>query len=123
MFKSVLILSAALCASIVSGAAYNVIVANDAGKTSDLYIDGASSRTCFCLTKTQTATITGQNGGDIRAFSSADCTGNFETIDSSSRLTNAQWVNSISFGASGVASVGPDNFCPNWMTYSGLLPY
>ena len=68
-------------------------------------------RQCLCISNTDTTYIEGVNGGLIRLFSSSDCTGNYETLGSNSEITNAQWVNSISYGASGIASLPPQGSC------------
>lgn len=103
-----------LAGTALAGAPYAVIIKNNAGQEEILGENGDSTRVCWCLKNTQTASITGDNGGLIRAFSSSDCTGNYDTIGSNSGINNAQWVNSISFGASGVASTGPGGYCPNY---------
>ncbi|KAG0009308.1 hypothetical protein BGZ82_004104, partial [Podila clonocystis] len=59
-------------------------------------------RICFCLSKTQTAIINGQLGGDVKLFSTSDCTGNY--ANGGKITNNAQWVNSVSFGKSGISS-------------------
>ncbi|GJJ76050.1 hypothetical protein EMPS_08409 [Entomortierella parvispora] len=107
----VLMLSAVLCASMVA-AEYAVQIANNNGSKSLKLTAPDGTRPCICLASTQTATIKGINGGNIKVFSSVDCTGNYQTIGSNSAISNAQWVNSISFGASGSSS-GPGS-CPNW---------
>jgi len=91
---------------------YGVQIANNGGSKKLTLTTPAGTRPCICLASTQTATIKGVNGGDIKVFSTVDCTGNFQTIGSNSAISNAQWVNSISFGASG-SSTGPGS-CPNW---------
>ncbi|KAG0031334.1 hypothetical protein BGZ82_007037 [Podila clonocystis] len=78
------------------------------------------TRTCFCTKNVQTGWIKGNNGGNIRLFSSTDCTGNYATLGSNSRVNNAQWVNSVSWGKSGIPSNGPPRdpkgriTCPKW---------
>lgn len=69
------------------------------------------SRYCYCLSKTQTSFIDGTKGGDVKLFSKSDCTGNY--VDGSGTITyNAQWINSISFGESGIPSTwGGGTFC------------
>ncbi|KAF9216576.1 hypothetical protein BGZ59_009087 [Podila verticillata] len=70
-------------------------------------------RFCLCLKNTQTATISGVSAGTIRLFSSSDCTGNYQTIYEDDKTGNAYWVNSVSWGKSGIPSLGPDG-CPNY---------
>lgn len=112
MHKSlILLLSAALCASMVV-AEYAVQIANNNGSKKLKLKAPSGTRPCICLASTQTATIKGINGGDIKVFSTADCTGNYQVIGSNKGISNAQWVNSISFGASG-SSTGPGT-CPDW---------
>lgn len=85
---------------------------NNAGRTyEDSVLPG--ERECLCLKNTQTATITGASAGTIRLFSSNDCTGNYQTIYDDDQIGNAYWVNSVSWGESGVPSHGP-NGCPNY---------
>jgi len=103
----------ALAGTAIAGAPYVVVITNKAGKQEVLGENGDNTRVCWCLKNTQTASITGSNGGLIRAFSTSDCTGNYDTIGTNSNINNAEWVNSISFGASGAASTGPAS-CPNY---------
>ncbi|KAK3813766.1 MAG: hypothetical protein JOS17DRAFT_760908 [Linnemannia elongata] len=70
-------------------------------------------RQCYCLSNTLTATIYGKNGGVIQAYSSKNCSGGFQLIESNGELGNAQWVNSISFGPGGVKTSKPGN-CPKY---------
>ncbi|KAG0341942.1 hypothetical protein BG000_007492 [Podila horticola] len=70
-------------------------------------------RQCYCLSNTLSATIYGKNGGLIQAYSSKNCSGGFQVIDSNGELSNAQWVNSISFGPGGVKTLKPGN-CPKY---------
>ncbi|KAG0046280.1 hypothetical protein BGZ83_008538 [Gryganskiella cystojenkinii] len=118
MHKSILaLLSSAVLASVSYAAAtYTILVQNNGlVKGQYLFEYGVNTRICWCLKNTQTAAITGINGGNIKVFSTSDCTGNFATISPNGVLNNAQWVNSVSFGASGVSSTGPDS-CPNYYT-------
>ncbi|KAF9198972.1 hypothetical protein BGZ49_000078 [Haplosporangium sp. Z 27] len=105
-----------VCSTIVLGAeSYNIVLKNDAGNSFTL-VANPGTRTCFCVVNTQTASIQGQNGGDIKLFSSQDCTGNFQSLGSNGATNNAQWVNSVSWGESGIPStVGYLNNqrCPN----------
>ncbi|KAF9096609.1 hypothetical protein BGX29_008517 [Mortierella sp. GBA35] len=89
---------------------------NDGSKAFRFTVVAPSSRACWCVRNTQTGSIKGVNGGNIKLFSSSDCTGNYQTIESNGIAKNTQWVNSFSMGASGVPSDGPDGHCPNWYT-------
>ncbi|KAG0323696.1 hypothetical protein BGZ99_002573 [Dissophora globulifera] len=117
MHKTIILLSA-LCANVAFAATvyYVDIRNNDNSKYFRFEVDGASTRGCFCVKNTQTGSITGVGGGNIKLFSTTDCTGNYQTIGSDSHITNTQWVNSLSFGASGVSSNDPQGYCPNWYT-------
>ncbi|KAF9904173.1 hypothetical protein EC991_002967 [Linnemannia zychae] len=105
-----------VCSTIVLGVeSYEILLKNNAGKAMVL-IAGAGKRTCFCLVNTQTASIKGQDGGDIKLFSSNNCKGNYQTLGSNEGAYNAQWVNSVSWGKSGIPST--DGYldgkrCPN----------
>ncbi|KAF9090359.1 hypothetical protein BGX27_002283 [Mortierella sp. AM989] len=90
---------------------YKVNYWNTAGTKVDNLMADYGTRVCICLKNIQTGSIQGNAGGDIKLFQSTDCTGNFQKLGSNSKLTNTQWVNSISFGKSGIPSVGP-NGCP-----------
>lgn len=99
MHKS-LVLLATLAASALA-APFALISNNDGSKSKFLDVpDG--KRYCFCLTSTQTARIDGTYGGDVKLFSTSDCTGNY--ANGRTVTNNAQWVNSISLGASGISS-------------------
>ncbi|KAF9084349.1 hypothetical protein BGX27_003829 [Mortierella sp. AM989] len=104
MHKSLLILSA-LCFAQLTLAQNNWYVTiknNDNSKVRHLAAP-RGYRFCYCLSKTQTATIDGRYGGNVKLFSKSDCTGNF--VDGSNKITkNAQWINSVSFGVSGMES-------------------
>lgn len=110
----VLLLSTVACAS-VALADPGVKITNDNGSQSKTLTTPSNVRSCVCLASTQTATIQGVNGGTIRVFSSVDCTGAYDTISTNGKISNAQWVNSISWGPSG-SSLSPGT-CPNW--YNG----
>lgn len=119
MHKSLVLL--ATLASAVLAADYKLELhhATVSSKWVSLYTQ-AGTRICFCTKNVQTGWIKGNNGGDIKLFSNNDCTGNFATLDSNSRVDNAQWVNSVSFGKSGIPSDGPSRdpsgkvYCPDW---------
>ncbi|KAG0217303.1 hypothetical protein BGX33_010949 [Mortierella sp. NVP41] len=72
-------------------------------------------RACYCLKNTQTAKIYNRDGGDVKLFSTTDCTGNFSKLSEGKTQSNAQWVNSMSFGASGIPSRDPAS-CPNYFS-------
>ncbi|KAG0049017.1 hypothetical protein BGZ83_006134 [Gryganskiella cystojenkinii] len=110
MHKTTLLILA-VCAA--SASAYEVVVKNNQGWASTFPV-ASGDRWCFCVKNTQTASIKGNGGGDIKLFSKDDCTGNFVQLGSNSQQNNAQWVNSFSMGASGIPSGGPNGICPNW---------
>ncbi|KAG0012819.1 hypothetical protein BGZ81_001358, partial [Podila clonocystis] len=60
-------------------------------------------RVCYRLSQTLTPTINGDIAGDVKLFSTSDCTGNYAN-GSGKTTNNAQWVNSVSFGKSGIPS-------------------
>ncbi|KAF9895733.1 hypothetical protein BX616_008943 [Lobosporangium transversale] len=111
MYKS-LVLLLAVCSNVVLGYHY-VTIENNAAKYYSTAALQDLERKCICVKNTQTAAIRGVNGGTIRLFKSNDCTGTYQTLGSNSYLKNTYWVNSYSFGASGMASSGP-NGCPNY---------
>ncbi|KAK5797252.1 hypothetical protein F5H01DRAFT_123894 [Linnemannia elongata] len=110
MLKSALVL--ALFAAIPFAQAYEINVWNDAGKKISLFED-PGFRTCICLKNTQSAKIYNKDGGDVKLFSTSDCTGNFSPLVVGKTQSNAQWVNSLSIGKSGIPSSGPLT-CPNY---------
>ncbi|KAG0054092.1 hypothetical protein BGZ83_011976 [Gryganskiella cystojenkinii] len=99
MHKSLVIL-ATLAAS--AFAAPNALISNNDGSLYRFLDVPDGQRYCFCLKQTQTARIDGTYGGDVKLFSSSDCTGNY--ANGQTITNNAQWVNSISLGASGISS-------------------
>ncbi|KAI9235055.1 MAG: hypothetical protein BYD32DRAFT_463787 [Podila humilis] len=109
MFKSFLFLSA-LSASAL--ATFGVTVINDNGSGYTLYAQD-HQRLCYCLKNTQSASIRGFNGGTIKLFSTADCTGKFATLGSNDEVGSAKWVNSVSFGRSDIPSRDPPG-CPDY---------
>ncbi|KAG0310872.1 hypothetical protein BGZ97_012257 [Linnemannia gamsii] len=102
MHKSIVFLAALTYVQVSLAAVSIWIENNDNSKNKALWVpDG--QRYCYCLSNTQTAYIDGRGAGVVKLFGKADCTGNF--ADGSGTVTsNAQWVNSVSFGASGVPS-------------------
>ncbi|KAF9919195.1 hypothetical protein FBU30_011130 [Linnemannia zychae] len=91
-----------------------LIIKNNTGSQSYRFCVNDADRQCFCVKNTQTGSIQGDNGGDIKLFSTTDCKGNYQAIGPNQKVTNTQWVNSFSLGASG--SSYADGFCPNWYT-------
>ncbi|KAF9081822.1 hypothetical protein BGX29_000748 [Mortierella sp. GBA35] len=89
---------------------YYVAIFNNAGKSEELAVP-RTKRYCVCLKNTQTARIMNYSGSDVKVFSSTDCTGNYAAVKDD--IYNAQWVNSMSYGRSGISSEGPDT-CPNY---------
>ncbi|KAK3804847.1 MAG: hypothetical protein J3Q66DRAFT_361647 [Benniella sp.] len=120
MYKSFVLL-AAVCSSVALAADYRLELHHntDSRKWVSLFTQ-PGTRICFCTKNVQTGWIKGNNGGDIKLFSSTDCRGEFQSIGSNSRVDNAQWVNSVSFGKSGIPSNGPSKdpsgrvYCPDW---------
>ncbi|KAF9923952.1 hypothetical protein FBU30_006001, partial [Linnemannia zychae] len=102
MHKLTLLLSV-LCVAKFAAADYGIGIWDNAGGWSTLWApDGA--RYCYCLTKTQTARLYAKGEYNVKLFSTSNCSGNY--ADGSNKITeNAQWVNSISFGAAGIPSV------------------
>jgi hypothetical protein len=83
---------------------YRIDFFNDAG--TEGYLDSpCAKRVCQCLSGTQTNKIKNTSGGLVRVFSTTDCTGSYETIAAGSTISNAQWVDSVSFGPSGTSYV------------------
>ncbi|KAF9111965.1 hypothetical protein BGX27_004186 [Mortierella sp. AM989] len=110
MHKSLLLLLALSSSAL----AYKcLIIKNNTGTKSFRFCVNDADRQCFCVKNTQTGSIQGDNGGDIKLFSTTDCTGNFQKLGSNSKVSNTQWVNSFSLGASNIPSYS-DGFCPNW---------
>ncbi|KAF9086431.1 hypothetical protein BGX29_008518 [Mortierella sp. GBA35] len=91
------------------------IIKNNSGSKDFRFCVNDADRQCFCVKNTQTGSIKGDNGDDIKLFSSTDCTGNFQKLGPNSLASNAQWVNSFSIGASGIPSYA-DGYCPDWYT-------
>ncbi|KAG0294809.1 hypothetical protein BGZ98_001615, partial [Dissophora globulifera] len=104
MHKSLLVLLSVCFANIaLAQNQYYVWVQNNDNSKHTVLAVPPGYRFCYCISKTQTAEIDGTIGGDVKLFSTSDCTGNYS--NGSGKVTkNAQWVNSISFGKSGIAS-------------------
>ncbi|KAF8952609.1 hypothetical protein BGZ52_005065, partial [Haplosporangium bisporale] len=109
-----LVMLSALYAGALAGSPYFVDIKKNAGTEDFRFNIVYEIRDCICLNNTQAGSITGVNGGLIKLFSSSDCSGKYKTLGSNSQASNAHWVNSFSFGASGVPTSGPDDYCPNW---------
>ncbi|KAG0086443.1 hypothetical protein BGZ93_000116 [Podila epicladia] len=107
----VILLLSTLCIAQVAVAQtwYSIHLYNNDG-SKDTTLDFQDDRVCYCLSETQTAKIDGTKGGDVKLFSSDDCTGKYSN-GSDKMTTNAQWVNSVSFGRSGIPSLGPGRNC------------
>ncbi|KAG0339747.1 hypothetical protein BG000_001423 [Podila horticola] len=116
MYKSLALLSA-LCASALAASPYFVDIKNNAGTEGFRFNIVYEIRDCICVNNTQIGSITGVNGGNIKLFSTSDCTGKYKYLGSNNRTSNTQWVNSFSFGASGVPTPGPGDYCPNCDNY------
>ncbi|KAG0309747.1 hypothetical protein BGZ97_012984 [Linnemannia gamsii] len=105
----------ALCATVAVANPIVLVKAdliNNSGKTYQLQVD-TDNRSCICLKNTQTAKILNRDAADMKLFSTSDCTGNFSQLGKGKTQINAQWVNSVSMGKSGVPSIGPYG-CPNY---------
>ncbi|KAI1297107.1 hypothetical protein EDD11_007231 [Mortierella claussenii] len=116
MHKS-FVLMAILVASVVAEGDYHMDIYNNQGKRLRFY-DYNGHRSCFCLKNTQTAKVANVDVGDAKLFSTTDCTGNFVQLAKGKTQSNAQWVNSFSFGDSGKSSEIADPHCPkysNWV--------
>ncbi|KAF9321666.1 hypothetical protein BG003_000549 [Podila horticola] len=109
MHKSLIFL-VVLCVP-MAASAYCIEFANNSG--SKKWKGCYDERICYCVANVQTGTIRGIDGGNIKLFSNSDCTGNYDILGSNGQVSNTQWVNSISFGRSGISSVGPWG-CPDW---------
>ncbi|KAG0092918.1 hypothetical protein BGZ93_000464 [Podila epicladia] len=110
---SIIVLLSAICAQVAFADNYCIGVWNNGGSLFKSLCHSTTQRVCYCLRNTQTATIEGFPGGDIKLFGSSDCKGTYHTIGSEESISNAQWVNSVSFGRSGISSSGPSG-CPNY---------
>lgn len=109
MVKSLFLLTAFLTSSAFAN--YYVAIWNNARKSTELMVT-RDRRSCVCLKNTQTFRIMNFSHSDVKVFSSTDCTGNYDIVTTD--IYNAQWVNSMSFGRSGIPSEGPDS-CPNYL--------
>ncbi|KAF9921002.1 hypothetical protein FBU30_009024 [Linnemannia zychae] len=109
MHKLTLLLSTLCTAQIALAQSHSIHLYNN-DNSKDISLKLTDQRICYCISQTQTARIDGTNGGDVKLFSSSDCTGSY-TGGSGKVTTGAQWVNSVSFGKSGIPSVGPGRIC------------
>ncbi|KAF9974335.1 hypothetical protein BGZ73_002254 [Actinomortierella ambigua] len=112
MQKTILVTLALVAQAAQVAFGYSVFVTNKGGSTVELYIPNGR-RICGCLKNTQSKTLRGVGAGQVKLFWSSDCTGNYNTMGSGGTLNSAYWVNSISFGKSGISSEGPYE-CPNY---------
>ncbi|KAF9154350.1 hypothetical protein BG015_001193 [Linnemannia schmuckeri] len=110
MLKSVLML--ALCATVPFAQAYEIHIWNNAGKKISLP-QVPSHQSCICLKNTETAKIYNKEGGNVKLFFTDDCTGNYSVLFLGKTQNNAQQINSLSIGGSGIPSSGPLT-CPNY---------
>ncbi|KAG0013087.1 hypothetical protein BGZ82_002303 [Podila clonocystis] len=115
MHKS-LVLLVAVYSSVAVAVTNHVYIYNNDKSKSQVF-GAVDTRFCACVKNTQTGFIKGVNGGDIKLFSTSDCTGNYQTLGSNSEAKNTQWVNSFSYGKSGIASRGPDGYCPDYYSF------
>ncbi|KAG0036338.1 hypothetical protein BGZ82_004364 [Podila clonocystis] len=106
-----IVLMTLMAATALAQGNYHIDIYNNQGKKIRLY-DYKGHRTCKCLKNTQTAKITNVDVGDAKLFSTNDCEGNFVQLSKGKTQSNAQWVNSVSFGDSGRASELADSHCP-----------
>ncbi|KAF9924374.1 hypothetical protein FBU30_005644 [Linnemannia zychae] len=88
---------------VLAGDNYWVWIENNDGSKHRALATPPGYRFCYCLSKTQTNLIDGTIGGDVKLFSTSDCTGNYSN-GSGKKTYNSQWVNSVSFGVSNRAS-------------------
>ncbi|KAK3830132.1 MAG: hypothetical protein JOS17DRAFT_197830 [Linnemannia elongata] len=108
MVKSLFLLTAFLTSSAFAN--YYVAIWNNALKNTELMVT-RDRRRCVCLKNTQTYRIMNFSQSDVKLFRSTDCTGNYDTVEGD--IYDAQWVNSMSWGKSGIPSEDPDS-CPNY---------
>ncbi|KAF9896597.1 hypothetical protein BX616_007141 [Lobosporangium transversale] len=113
MHKSLLLLALCAAGALAQGD-YHVDITNSAGWTRTFY-EYSGYRACYCLINTQTAKIYNRDVGDVKLFSSTDCTGSYTPLAKGKTQYNAQWVDSMSFGKSGIPSRDPTS-CPNYFS-------
>ncbi|KAG0311261.1 hypothetical protein BGZ97_011967 [Linnemannia gamsii] len=112
MHKSIALL-ALFAASALAQGDYHIDIYNNANQRMRFY-DYSGHRTCICAKNVQTAKIRNVDVADAKLFSTNDCTGNFVQLGKGNTQSNTQWVNSFSFGASGVPSEVADASCPKY---------
>ncbi|KAF9105259.1 hypothetical protein BGX27_009709 [Mortierella sp. AM989] len=112
MHKTIVLLLALCATGALAQGQYHVDVTNSASRTITFY-EYAGYRACYCLKNTQTAKIYNRDGGDVKLFSTNDCTGSYSNLGTGKTQSNAEWVNSMSLGKSGIPSRDPSS-CPNY---------
>ncbi|KAF9154351.1 hypothetical protein BG015_001194 [Linnemannia schmuckeri] len=113
MVKSLVLFALCAAVAVANPVVYTrADVFNNSGKKYTLSVD-KDNRSCICLKNTQTAKIFNRDAADMKLFSTSDCTGNYSQLERGATRNNAQWVNSVSMGKSGVPSIGPYE-CPNY---------
>ncbi|KAF9301501.1 hypothetical protein BGZ74_006638 [Mortierella antarctica] len=117
MHKTLILLSA-LCTSALAAAPYHVDIRNNSGSKKFRFTMYTEERSCWCVKNVQTGSITGVNGGKIKLFSTTDCSGNYQTLEGNSKVSNTQWVNSFSYGVANVPSQERPGYCPDWYGYA-----
>ncbi|KAF9969737.1 hypothetical protein BGZ73_007762 [Actinomortierella ambigua] len=88
---------------------YTVYVENKEKTKYASFYSERYERLCYCVRDTSTYRIDGDRGGDVKLFSTTDCTGNYAA--GTKENINAQWVKSISFGKSGISSKKESSKC------------
>ncbi|KAG0044981.1 hypothetical protein F5H01DRAFT_332136 [Linnemannia elongata] len=109
MVKKLFLLTAFFTSSAFAN--YYVAIWNNARKSTELWVT-RDKRECVCLKNTQTYRIMNFSQSDVKIFRSTDCTGSYDVVTTD--VYDAQWVNSMSYGRSGIRSEGPDS-CPNYL--------
>ncbi|KAG0232233.1 hypothetical protein BGW42_008287, partial [Actinomortierella wolfii] len=115
MYKSILAL-AFLVSSAFAVGDYHIDVFNNAGQRQRFY-EFKGYRTCLCIKNVQTAKIRNVDVGDVKLFSTTDCTGNYSKLGKGKTQGNTYWVYSVSFGDSGKPSVVADPTCPKYSNW------
>ncbi|KAF9273044.1 hypothetical protein BGZ68_001876 [Mortierella alpina] len=111
MLKAIVLLSFCVIVALAQNTYYLSIYSNTGARKGFYIYEGY--RKCACLKNTQTNKIENEDGGDVKLFSTSDCTGNYVQMKNGATQSNAQWVNSMSYGSSGMSSDGPYR-CPNY---------
>ncbi|KAI8073854.1 hypothetical protein BC940DRAFT_363812 [Gongronella butleri] len=105
------------CASSVYGYMYSgveVCTGNTPQDQCSSRMPYTEARLCVCVKGTRTYSIRNNDSGNVKIFSTTDCTGNYGTIAEGSEVINAQWVNSVSYGASGSSTFVKNSCSANW---------